>query len=68
LSGIEGCTIDLNNETDIIIQSRKSELVLSQVLSILIENSIAIEDLSAMPTTLEEIFLKMVKETNASNN
>lgn len=68
LSGIEGCTIDLNNETDIIIQSRKSELVLSLVLSILIENSIAIEDLSAMPTTLEEIFLKMVKETNASNN
>lgn len=68
LSGIEGCTIDLNNETDIIIQSRKSELVLSQVLSILIENNIAIEDLSAMPTTLEEIFLKMVKETNAPNN
>lgn len=68
LSGIEGCIIDLNNETDIIIQSRKSELVLSQVLSILIENNIAIEDLSAMPTTLEEIFLKMVKETNASNN
>lgn len=68
LSGIEGCTIDLNNETDIIIQSRKSEIVLSQVLSILIENNIAIEDLSAMPTTLEEIFLKMVKETNAPNN
>ncbi len=68
LSGIEGCTIDLNNETDIIIQSRKSELVLSQVLSILIENNIPIEDLSAMPTTLEEIFLKMVKETNAPNN
>lgn len=68
LSGIEGCTIDLNNETDIIIQSRKSEIVLSQVLSILIENNIPIEDLSAMPTTLEEIFLKMVKETNAPNN
>lgn len=68
LSGIEGCTIDLNNETDIIIQSRKSEIVLSQVLSILIENNIAIEDLSAMPTTLEEIFLKIVKETNAPNN
>ena len=68
LSGIEGCTIDLNNETDIIIQSRKSELALSQVLSILIENNIPIEDLSAMPTTLEEIFLKMVKETNAPNN
>lgn len=68
LSGIEGCKIDLNNGADIIIQSRKSEIVLSQVLSILIENNIAIEDLSAMPTSLEEIFLKMVKETNAPNN
>ena len=31
------------------------------------ENNIEIEDLSAVPTNLEEIFLKMMKE-NASNN
>lgn len=68
LSGVIGCTIDFNTGTDIIIQSSKAEIVLSQVLSILIENNIAIEDLSAMPTTLEEIFLKMVKDTNAPNN
>ncbi len=68
LSGITGCTIDFNTGTDIIIQSSKAEIVLSQVLSILIENNIVIEDLSAMPTTLEEIFLKMVKDTNAPNN
>jgi ABC-2 type transport system ATP-binding protein len=68
LSGISGCTIDFNTGTDIIIQSSKAEIVLSQVLSILIENNIAIEDLSAMPTTLEEIFLKMVRDTNESNN
>lgn len=68
LSGIAGCAIDFNTGTDIIIQSSKAEIVLSQVLSILIENNIAIEDLSAMPTTLEEIFLKMVKDTNAPNN
>ncbi|MBM3905999.1 MAG: ABC transporter ATP-binding protein [Thaumarchaeota archaeon] len=68
LSGISGCTIDFNTGTDIIIQSNKAEIVLSQVLSILIENNIAIEDLSAMPTTLEEIFLKMVRDTNESNN
>jgi ABC-2 type transport system ATP-binding protein len=67
LSGISGCTIDFNTGTDIIIQSGRAEIVLSQVLSILIENNIAIEDLSAMPTTLEEIFLKMVKD-NAPNN
>jgi ABC-2 type transport system ATP-binding protein len=68
LSGITDCTIDFDTGTDIIIQSSKSELVLSQVLQILIENNIAIDDLSAMPTTLEEIFLKMVKDTNAPNN
>lgn len=68
LSGISGCTIDFNTGTDIIIQSSKAEIALSQVLLILIENNIAIEDLSAMPTTLEEIFLKMVRDTNESNN
>jgi ABC-2 type transport system ATP-binding protein len=68
LSSIAGCKIDFNAGTDIIIQSSKAEIILSQVLSILIENNIPIEDLSAMPTTLEEIFLKMVKEKNASNN
>jgi len=68
LLGISGCVVDFNTGTDIIIQSHRAEIVLSQVLSILIENNIAIEDLSAMPTTLEEIFLKMVKDTNVSDN
>jgi ABC-2 type transport system ATP-binding protein len=68
LSGIADCSIDYNTGTDIIIQSSKSELVLSKILQILIENNITVEDLSAMPTTLEEIFLKMVKDTNAPDN
>jgi ABC-2 type transport system ATP-binding protein len=68
LSGISDCAIDFNTGTDIVIQSSKSEIVLSQVLQILIENNIEVEDLSAVPTTLEEIFLKMVKDSNASNN
>ena len=68
LLGIDDCKINYTTGTDIIIQSSKAEIVLSKVLSILIENNIPIEDLSAMPTTLEEIFLKMVRETNASNN
>jgi len=39
-----------------------------QVLQILNENNIMIEDLSAMPTNLEEIFLKLVNDSNESNN
>ncbi|CAE6488529.1 MAG: ABC transporter ATP-binding protein [Candidatus Nitrosotenuis sp.] len=65
--GIPDCTIRFDTGTDIIIQSSKSELVLSQILQILIENNITVEDLSAMPTTLEEIFLKMV-DTHASDS
>jgi ABC-2 type transport system ATP-binding protein len=68
LSGINGCVIDFNTGTDIIIQSSKSEIILTQVLQILIENNIEVEDLSAMPTTLEEIFLKIVKDSDAPNN
>ena len=33
-----------------------------KILRILNENDIAIDDLSAVPTNLEEIFLKMVEE------
>jgi len=32
------------------------------------ENNIEIEDLSAVPTNLEEIFLKVVEDSDASNN
>ena len=67
LSGIPDCNIDFDTGTNIVIHSEQSELVLLQVLKILNDNSIDIEDLSAVPTNLEEIFLNMVKE-NASNN
>ena len=67
LRGIDDCDIALENGTIITIHSKKSELVLLQVLKILNDNSIEIEDLSAVPTNLEEIFLKMVRE-NASDN
>ena len=67
LSGISDCKIDFDTGTNIVIHSEQSELVLLQVLKILNDNSIEVEDLSAMPTNLEEIFLNMVKE-NASNN
>ncbi len=67
LSGIPDCKIDFDTGTNIIIHSEKSELVLLQVLKILSNNHIEIEDLSAVPTNLEDIFLKMVRE-NTSNN
>ena len=67
LSGISDCKIDFESGTKIIIHSEQSELVLLQILKILNNNSIDIEDLSAVPTNLEEIFLKMMGE-NASNN
>jgi len=67
LSEIPDCKIDFDTGTNIIIHSEKSELVLLQVLKILSDNHIEIEDLSAVPTNLEDIFLKMVRE-NTSNN
>ena len=38
-----------------------------EILKILNENNIQIQDLSAMPTNLEEIFLKVVNDSNASD-
>jgi ABC-2 type transport system ATP-binding protein len=67
LSGIPDCKIDFETGTNIIIRSEQSELVLLKVLKILNENGIEIEDLSAVPTNLEEIFLNMMRE-NASDN
>ena len=67
LSGISDCKIDFETGTNIIIRSEQSELVLLKVLKILNDNKIDIEDLSAVPTNLEEIFLNIVRD-NASNN
>ena len=58
--------INFDTGTTIIIHSEQSELILLRVLKILNENNIDIEDLSAVPTNLEDIFLKMKRE-NASN-
>ncbi len=68
LKGFDDCKIDFNSGTNITIQSDKSEIVLLQILQILNNNNMPIEDLSAMPTNLEEIFLKMVEYSDASNN
>ena len=65
-SDVKDCKIDFNSGTNITIISDESEVVLMKVLQILNSNNITIEDLSAMPTNLEEIFLKVVNESNES--
>ena len=67
LSGIIDCKIDFDNGTNIIIHSEQSEFILLQVLKILNDNNMEIEDLSAVPTNLEEIFLKMVRKDTSDN-
>jgi len=68
LADIPDCKIEFNSVTIITIQSSNSEIVLMDILKILNQNDIPIEDLSAMPTNLEEIFLKVVSDSDASNN
>ncbi|MDX1441194.1 MAG: ABC transporter ATP-binding protein [Nitrosopumilaceae archaeon] len=67
LSEIKDCKVEFNTGTNITIHSQQSELVLMRILRILNENGIDVDDLSAVPTNLEEIFLKMVEENVSSN-
>jgi len=67
LKDIPDFEINFDTGTTIIIHSEQSELILLRVLKILNENNIEIEDLSAVPTNLEDVFLKMMRE-NASSN
>lgn len=68
LVNVKDCKIDYTSGTTITIHSDESEIVLMKILQILNSNNIAVEDLSAIPTNLEEIFLKVVNESNESNN
>ncbi|MEX0763691.1 MAG: ABC transporter ATP-binding protein [Nitrosopumilaceae archaeon] len=68
LLGIKDYELDFNSGTNITIRSNYSEEVLLKILQILTVNNIPIEDLSVVPTSLEEIFLTVVKNSNASSN
>jgi ABC-2 type transport system ATP-binding protein len=68
LKNIKDCKIEFNTGATITIRSTDSEFVLMNVLKILNQNNIVIDDLSAMPTNLEDIFLKVVSDSNASDN
>lgn len=67
LLSIKDCRINYDNGSNIIIHSEESESVLIQTLKVLNENNIEIEDILVIPTSLEDIFLKMIDD-NASNN
>jgi ABC-2 type transport system ATP-binding protein len=68
LDGIPGCIIEHDSGVVITVNSSQSEQVLQKILQILASNGIAVNDLSVVPTSLEEIFLSMVKNSNESNN
>jgi ABC-2 type transport system ATP-binding protein len=68
LENIKDFKIEFNTGATITIHSTDSELVLMNVLKILNQNNIAVDDLSVIPTNLEEIFLKVVSDSNASDN
>ena len=67
LSGIN-CKIEYDSGTIITVHSSQSEQVLQNILQILASNNMTVEDLSVVPTSLEEIFLSMVKNSNASSD
>ena len=68
LGNIKDCEIEFDVGTTITIHSTDSEFVLMNVLKILNQNNIVIDDLSAIPTNLEDIFLKVVSDSDASDN
>jgi len=65
LSSVPGCTIEHDSGVVITVRSSQSEQVLQDILKILASNGITVEDLSVVPTSLEEIFLSVVKSSNA---
>ena len=67
LQGVGNYEVSHDEGTVITIHSADSEQILVKILQVLQSNNIQIEDLSVVPTSLEEIFLTVVKNSNASN-
>jgi len=67
LQGVGNYEVSHDEGTIITIHSADSEQILVKILQALQSNNIQIEDLSVVPTSLEEIFLTVVKNSNASN-
>ncbi len=67
LQGVRNYDVSHDEGTVITIHSADSEQILAKILQVLQSNNIQIEDLSVVPTSLEEIFLTVVKNSNASS-
>lgn len=67
LQGVGNYDVSHDRGTVITIYSVDSEKTLVKILQALNSNNISVEDLSVVPTSLEEIFLTMVKNSDASN-
>lgn len=67
LQGVGNYEVVHDEGTVITIHSADSEQVLVKILQVLQSNNIPIEDLSVVPTSLEEIFLTVVRNSNASH-
>ncbi len=62
LEDITDCRVEFDSGTEVTIRSEQSSAVLSRIFGILKENDIEVEELSAVPTSLEDIFLKVVSD------
>ncbi len=68
LQSVGGYDVSYDEGTVITIHSADSEQMLVKILQLLTSNNIEVEDLSVVPTSLEEIFLTMVKNSNNDFN
>ncbi|MDE1763726.1 MAG: ABC transporter ATP-binding protein [Thaumarchaeota archaeon] len=64
LQGAGSYEISCDEGTVITIHSADSEQVLVKILQVLNSNNVTVEDLSVVPTSLEEIFLTVVKNSD----
>lgn len=67
LQGVGSYEISRDEGTVITIHSADSEQVLVKILQVLNSNNIPVDDLSVVPTSLEEIFLTVVKNSDTNS-
>ncbi|MGI0046202.1 MAG: ATP-binding cassette domain-containing protein [Nitrosotalea sp.] len=67
LQGVGSYDVSHDEGTILTIHSANSEQTLVKILQQLNSNNIPVEDLSVVPTSLEEIFLTVVKNSDASH-
>lgn len=67
LRNVSNESISIQNDRFITINAKNSEIILMEILKILHEHKIEIENLELSHTNLEEVFLKIIENEDASN-